>query len=143
MRPFFYLLLIIVTNSCVDQDTPETTFTLENFSKHDIRIVPFSRNRVDGAVTEGSAKGELITIGIGGKKTFTRDHRDSRTFYSIKNVDSVRVFFDATKLLVLVCNDWPDMINCSTIFLGDSDNYTHVITENDYDNALDCNDVCE
>ncbi len=141
MKKLIYLSIIILVNACVDQDTPGTTFILQNDSSYDVRIIPYSRNRVNGEITDGSTKGDVISIIKGDRKTIVREHRENKTFYSIENVDAVRVIFDESKVLIFICNDWPSMTNCSTIFLGDSDN-KHVITEQDYESAQDCNGNC-
>ena len=145
MKKLFYLLTIVLfftLSSCVDQDTPETTFTLFNDSTQNVLIKPYARNRTDGVISGGSVAANFININSNLKKTFLREHRDDRTFYSIKYVDSVRVIFGNSKLLVFVCDDWPSMANCNTIFLGDT-NYEYHITEEDYNSAIDCNGDCE
>ncbi len=144
MKKIFYLiiLLCVLTLSCVDQNIPETTYTLVNNSSKDIKIKPYSRNRVDGVLSVGSINADVININSGEEKKISRELRDSKTFYSIKNIDSVRIIFDNQKLLVFVCNDWPEMTTCNTIFRGDSNN-SHIITENDYNSAEDCNGNCD
>ncbi|PCI34130.1 MAG: hypothetical protein COB60_06920, partial [Flavobacteriaceae bacterium] len=129
MKQFIYLLIVslVIVQSCVDQNVPETTFTLINNSTKDIIIEPYSRRRVNGVLSGGNNSADIIRISSGDKKSFLRVLRENRTFFSDKNIDSVRVVFEKQKVLVLICNDWPDMINCSSIFRGDT-NYSHAIT---------------
>ncbi|MCF6297532.1 MAG: hypothetical protein L3J08_06060 [Flavobacteriaceae bacterium] len=146
MKNLFYLLIvlpIITLQSCVDQNTPETTFSLINNSSVDIILKPYSRNRgSNGELIGGYTNADIININNGERMSITREQRDNRTFYSIRNVDSIRVIFNNRKIAVLICDDWPDMANCNTIFRGDSNN-SHIITENDYNNSEDCNDNCD
>jgi len=146
MKNLFYLLIvlpIITLQSCVDQNTPETTFSLVNNCSADIMLKPYSRNRgSNGELIEGHTNADIISINSGERMSIIREQRDNRTFYSIRNVDSVRVVFNNQKILVLICNDWPNMTNCNTIFRGDSNN-SHIITENDYNSADDCNGNCD
>ena len=142
MKQFIYLVIILSFTSCVDQNIPETIFSMINNSKQDLKIEPFSRNRSNGELSGGFVQGDILEILQNDKITFIREQRDGRTFYSIANIDSVKIIFGNSKFLIFQCNDWPSMENCNTIFRGDS-NYEHIITEQDYQDAVPCNGNCE
>ncbi len=142
MKQFIYLFIAFALNSCVDQNTPETVFTMINNSSHDVKIEPFSRNRNNGELSNGFIKADILEISKNNRKSFRREQRDDRTFYSIENIDSIKVVFGNSKFITIDCNDWPSMENCNTIFKGDGD-YSHFITEQDYESAEPCNGNCE
>ena len=142
MKQFIYLFIALVLNLCVDQETPETNYTIINNTSQDVKIEPFSRNRNEGGLTGSFIRGDILEIPKNNSKKIIREFRDSRTFYSLKNVDSIKIVFRNSKCLTIDCNDWPSMENCNTIFRGDND-YNHSITEQDYESAVDCNGNCE
>ncbi|MCG8184434.1 hypothetical protein [Tenacibaculum piscium] len=142
MKQFIYLFIALVLNSCVDQETPETNYTIINNTSQDVKIEPFSRDRNNGILTGSFVRADILEISKNSSKKIIREVRDSRTFYSLENVDSIKIVFGNSKFLTIDCNDWPSMENCNTIFRGGTD-YNHSITEEDYENAEDCNGNCE
>lgn len=142
MKQFIYLFIALVLNSCVDQETPETNYTIINNTSQDVKIEPFSRDRNEGALTGSFIRADILEISKRNSKNIIREFRDSRTFYSLENVDSIKIVFGNSKFLTIDCNDWPSMENCNTIFRGDT-NYNHSITEQDYESAQNCNGNCE
>ncbi len=147
MKNLVYLLLGLTFMSCVDQgrEDIERPYTLINKTNYNITIQPFSRLRendfLTGDLTGESIKGNDIYLGKNSSKKIMRYRYDDETFYSIPFVDSVRVIFDNTKVLTYVCDKLVDG-DCNSIF-GTNGNFEHTITEQDYQDAEDCNGDCE
>lgn len=134
------VVILLLIYSCVDQNPPITIYTLTNNTEYQIRIESFARNRESDVITNESIRGDDIIIHPFGNVMNERVFRDNRTFYSIRNVDSVRLIFNDLKLKTYTCEDWPNFNSCSTIFKGDSDKgFEHIITQEDFNAAEDLN----
>ena len=55
-------MLALVLNLCVDQETPETNYTIINNTSQDVKIEPFSRDRNEGALTGSFIRGDILEI---------------------------------------------------------------------------------
>lgn len=141
MRKFIYFLFIIlILNSCVDQASNDIEFTLFNQTNKTIKVLGFD-TRLDINNNIGKANTIIIDPNSSFKVTRITGLNDDlgNAFYSIQGVDSVRVIFNNEKVLIF------GGINDNTphdIFTGGDDNKSF-ITEEDYENAQDCNSNCE
>ncbi|MGB1448387.1 MAG: hypothetical protein ACPG8F_00965 [Flavobacteriaceae bacterium] len=136
MKKIIVILLLIY--SCVDQSPPKTLFTLTNDTEYEVKIESFARNRDGATILNGSIKGDDIIINPYGSFMIERVWRDNRTFYSIRNVDSIRLIFNTSKLKIFTCEDWPNFDSCSTIFRANS-SYKHIISQDDLNDAIPLN----
>ena len=146
MKTIYFILGVFLCSSCVDSNRPNPIFKLINKTSYTIVVKPFARNKtITGASDSlpifngGFKKGETILLSPNETKNFERNRSDSYQFYSVVNVDSVRVIFDEEKLMTQVCNG--GKLTCNTDLVNGSSIYT--FTESDYQNAEDCDGKCE
>ncbi len=137
MKYLIYLLLPLVFISC--EREAEVEYTILNKTSKHIKIVGFQRS----IEIAPPPRAEVIDIAPNSKFTIMKlNNTDKITaYYSLNEVDSVRVIFDDTKVLTYVCDNLING-NCNSIF-GTKGNFEHIITEQDYQNAQDCNGDCD
>ena len=133
-KKLFYLFIvqIAILQSCVDQASDDIVFTLFNQTDKTVEVLGFNGSRIaEPIIIEPNSKFKITRVtGI--------DNDTGKAFYSVIGVDSVRVIFNNEKVIIYGgTTDNPCKI-CS----GD-DNRQHFITEEDYNNATDCDGDCE
>lgn len=142
MKQFIYLFIALVLNSCVDQGSSEIEFTIFNQTDKKVKIIAFdTKNEGTGIKYKQPFKASIIDISPNSKYNVVRMSGIENTalmFYSIHSVDSVRVIFDNQK--VKIFSRIPP--NPCNICDGD-EKHQYFITEQDYENAEDCNGNCE
>jgi len=141
MKQFIYLFIALAFNSCVDQASDEIEFTLFNETDKTVKVLGFN-TQLD---VNSTGKAETITINPNSEFKVVRinglDNNTLMGFYSLRSgVDSVRVIFENLKIKIYSENISP--ITEFSIFRG-NDNRQHFITEQDYEEADDCNGNCE
>lgn len=138
MKQFIYLFITLALSSCVDQASNDIDFTLFNQTDKTIKVLGFNR-QLD---VNTNGKAELIIISPNSEFNVTRETGINddigNAFYSIQGVDSVRVIFNNTKVKIF---DGLIDVPC-TICFGNESNQ-HTITEQDYEEAEDCNGNCD
>ena len=143
MKNLIFIAIAFVLNACVDQGSSSVEFTMYNQTDKTAMVLGFIR---DSDNPENSLKADPIEIAPQSSFKVTRfsglGSNIGMSFYSIKNggVDSVRVIFDNARVLSLTLEG--TFNQGQTIFQGDND-YNHFITEQDYQDAVDCNGNCE
>ncbi|MCF6214527.1 MAG: hypothetical protein L3J45_10950 [Flavobacteriaceae bacterium] len=135
MKKIFYLIILlsVLTQSCVDQASDDIVFTIFNQTDKNVKVLGF----------KGMQRAEPININPNSSFKVTRitglDDNTLMSFYSLRNgVDSVRVVFNNERFMVYGGATGSNCYICS----GDV-NYQHFITEQDYQNAEDCNGNCD
>jgi hypothetical protein len=114
-------------------DSPTVTYKLHNESAHQIQVLGFS-NRTD---IDGKAfYKEADKIFLESNQTHvvswdTGEGLNTRTYFSVPEVDSIRIVFDDKKLLVLEC-DLSNTQVCHSIFQA----FEASITQEDYEEAI-------
>lgn len=130
-------LIYILFNSCVDQGGGEVKYTMFNETDKTVKVLGFNKS-----VMGSNGIAEPIIISPNSDFTITKvtgfENTSIERFYSIQGVDSVRVIFNNSK--VKVYRRTPP--NPCSICDGNENNQ-HFITEQDYENAEDCNGDCE
>ena len=133
MRFFIILLTCLMLGSCGEE--PFDIYVLRNETSHVLNIKAFSsRNYLDGTVN--ILKAEEINIDPLSEynvKRTTGEYFDNRDYFSEDLIDSIRIIFDAEKLLILTCKFVEYDESCHPIFRGDIE---FSITEEDYENAV-------
>jgi hypothetical protein len=129
MKCLFFILIICGFYSCGDD--PTQTHTLINETELPLKIHGFSHR---GTETNQFIKNaEIINLEALEHISFERssgESFDSRTFFSIPDIDSVRIVFNDKKLLVLERN-FSDKRSSHSIFQA----FEALITQEDYDSA--------
>lgn len=133
-------LIYILFNSCVDQGGTEVKYTMFNETDKTVKVLGFNKS-----VMGSNGIADPIIISPNSDFTITKvtgfENTSIERFYSIQGVDSVRVVFGEQKVLIYTLEQASASQDFS-IFRGDFDNQ-HFITEQDYENAEDCNGNCE
>lgn len=141
MKLFTYLFITLTLSSCVDQASDDIEFTLFNKTDKTVKVLGFDRDVNTPANSEMA--NPIIIEPNSNFKVIRVTGIDSDTgfrFYSIQGVDSVRVIFNNEKVLALTLES--TFNQGQTIFQG-NDDYQHFITEQDYEDAENCNGNCE
>ncbi|WP_167604672.1 hypothetical protein [Maribellus sediminis] len=116
-----YFLLMLPLYSCWYTNQPTITYTLVNDTDFDVSLVGY-RNR-------GTSVSDSIFLSPNSRLEFERqmgEDSDSRSFFSIASVDSVRIVFDSKKLLVLTDSAHALLLEERIV----------KITQEDYNNAV-------
>ena len=103
------------------------TYKLINGTPYDLEIEGFS--------SQQNVHSDIISIAPNSIQEFSRlggETTDPRTFFSIDGVDSVKIIFDAKKVLIQTCHDFNNYTNCPSIFTSTE----ATITDDDYNNAV-------
>ncbi len=133
------IFFTITVHSCVDQGGSEVTYTMFNETDKTVKVLGF-----DKSVIGVNGLAEPITINPNSSFKVTRmtgfENTTIQRFYSIQGVDSVRIVFNNEKVLVLTLES--TFSQGQTIFQGNND-YQHFITEQDYEDAEDCDGNCD
>ena len=141
MKQIIYLFITLILSSCVDQASSDIEYILFNQTDKSVKVLGFE-TLLD--INNNIGKANPIVINPNSSFKVTRmtgiDSDIGFRFYSIQGVDSVRVIFENLKVNVYSKNISP--ITEFSIFRGNS-NYQHFITEQDYENAEDCNGNCD
>ncbi|MBI9015620.1 MAG: hypothetical protein JEZ08_25600 [Clostridiales bacterium] len=130
MKYILYFLAICGFYSCGDD--PTQTYTLTNETDYSVDIHGFSHRGVEG--NEFIVSAEIIKLKSLESISFERNSGemfDNRTWFSEDAIDSVRIFFNNEKLLVIEC-DLGSTNSCHSIFQSKN---TASITLEDYDRA--------
>ena len=121
-----------------DQDFSEIDYTIFNQTDKNLKVLGFIKDAPEYPL-------DPINIEPQSFYKVTRitglDSDITKSFYSARGVDSVRVIFNNEKVKVYTresVRNTPD----ASILDGDSD-HNHFITEEDYNSAIDCNGDCE
>ncbi|MUP37838.1 hypothetical protein [Labilibaculum euxinus] len=131
MKYIFLILFSCGFYSC--GDSPTVTYKLHNETIYQVKISGFS-NRTDINNKPFYKEAEVIFIEpfLSYEVTWdTGEGLNTRTYFSIPEIDSVRVVFNDEKLLVLKC-DLSDTRSCHAIFQP----FEASITQEDYESAI-------
>jgi len=142
MKKLIWLSVILIINACVDQASSNIDFTIFNQTDKKVKIIAFNnKNEVTGEKYKEPFKANTININPNSKYNVVRVSGIESTalmFYSIYSVDSVRVIFNDERVKLFLRTP-PNPCN---ICDGDV-NHQHFITEQDYNDAKDCNGDCD
>lgn len=143
MKQFIYVVIILLFNACVDQASHDIVYTIFNQTDKSVKVLGFdTKNESTEEIYTQPIKADKINISPNSSFKITRvtgiDADITKVYYSIRGIDSVRVVFNNEKVLVITRTP-PNPCN-----ICDADeNNQHYITEQDYENAEDCNGDCE
>ncbi|WP_139959189.1 hypothetical protein [Flavicella sediminum] len=131
----FLLSMLLCAVDC--SDLPEHTYTLKNDSEKTIRIKSFKSDILDNEIN--LEKGEIYI-----RKVKNQTVNFSNIFSStlLQSIDSLVVIYDETKMNSFVSSN-EDIRNPIGHFNRDNDIITFIFTEEDYNNAINCEGNCE
>ncbi|HBK72323.1 MAG TPA: hypothetical protein DDZ39_11835 [Flavobacteriaceae bacterium] len=130
---FAVIMLLFTMNSCVDQGSSDIEFTLFNQTDKTVKVIGSRGSSIANPIIIKPKSNFKVTRATGMDDTL------GYAFYSIEDVNSVRVIFNNEKVKV-----YGVTINHNPCDICDgSDNHQYFITEEDYNSAEDCNGDCE
>ncbi len=142
MKQLIYLSIVLILNSCVDQGSSDIEYTIFNQTDKSVKVLGYDR---DFENPENSEKATSIVIGPNSSFKVIRitgiNNDTGFRFYSIQGVDSVHLIFNNQKIKIYTLETSATTQDFS-IFRGD-ENHQHFITEQDYEDAEDCNGNCD
>ena len=131
----FLLSILLCAVDC--SDLPEHTYTLKNESGRTIRIKSFKSNFLDNEIN--LEKGETYIRKV---KNHTLNFSNIFSSTLLQSIDSLVVIYDETKMNSFIFSE-DNLRNPISRLNRDNDIVTFIFTEEDYNNALDCDDNCE
>ncbi|AWW29272.1 hypothetical protein DN752_03455 [Echinicola strongylocentroti] len=140
------MMLILILLGCVDSKSHKVYYSIFNETDKTVTVVGY--NSKWNSEKKGMADPIYIASHSHYKIVRIISDDDHQNFYSLRNggVDSVRVVFEDQKLLVYTWKDVRDgnakalsIINGQKV---DDKHYAHHITEEDYAQAVDCEEDC-
>lgn len=142
IKQLIFLITMLAFNACVDQGSSDIDFTIFNQTEKKVKIIAFNtKNEVTGVKHKEPFKANVININPNSKYNVVRVSGVENTglmFYSIYSVDSVRVIFNNSKVTIFSRTPPKPCFICDG-----NENNQHFITQQDYENAVDCNGNCE
>ena len=138
MRKIVFSVVVIafILSGCVDTRCDDDIYTMFNQTDKNVKVIGFNIDEDLSTNTIAITANTHFQVNRG-----CGQDAEAGSFYSFSSVDSVRVIFNNQRVKVYTHEsvyDTPD----SSIFDGDY-NLSHFITEEDYNNAIDCNGDCE
>jgi len=131
----FLLSILLCAVDC--SDLPEHIYTLKNESGRAIRIKSFKSNFLDNEIN--LEEGEIYIRKV---KNHTLNFSNIFSSTLLQSIDSLVVIYDETKMNSFIFSD-DNLRNPISRLNRDNDIVTFIFTEEDYNNALDCDDNCE
>lgn len=146
MKKLVLIFAVLLTlSSCVDQQSSEVIFTMINETDKNVEILAFDIMDAHTGIYDMPIAADPIQIAPNSSYKITRytgiDDDVSYRFYSIQGIDSVRLIFNSEKSKVYNLAEAVGTPAIS-VFRGNENNQ-HIITEEDYNTAQDCDPDCE
>lgn len=131
MKYTLIISLIYVMLGC--GESPSVTYKLHNKSSHQIQVLGFSnRTDINGKAFYKEAEKIILESNETHEVSWdTGEGLNTRTYFTVPEIDSVRIIFNDEKLLVLEC-DLRDKNLCHPIFQP----FKASITQEDYEKAV-------
>lgn len=140
---FWVITILIISNSCTDQDDYKGRYIIENATERTVKIKFYDRQRVGEPIL-------ILTKEIDGSGII---YDEFKTLYSpgdneipedVFNADSLAVFFDNQKIQPHYDGlPFGNSLAFFSDYIQEGDTNRYIITDENYQNAVECNDDCE